>query len=172
MSWIITCVSIAFFMYIIYNGIALKLFGIPESLSMTYYLFQKRKNWTRIFFPIMMIGMAFLLLPAWLEISMASPFQFLSFLAAAGIIFTGATPAFLNSSMENTIHTTGAIFAAIFALLWIIVVSKLWWTIFLWLITLGLIMWITKTIKSSCVYWLETIAFMSTFTSIIAYYFT
>lgn len=172
MSWIITCVTIAFFMYLIYNGIALKLFGIPQSLSMTYYLFQKRKNWTRIFFPIMMIGMAFLLLPAWLEISMASPFQFLSFLAAAGIIFTGATPAFLNSSMENTIHTTGAIFAAIFALLWIIVVSKLWWTIFLWLITLGLIMWITKTIKSSCVYWLETIAFMSTFTSIIAYYFT
>lgn len=172
MSWIITCVTIAFFMYLIYNGIALKLFGIPQSLSMTYYLFQKRKNWTRIFFPIMMIGMAFLLLPAWLEISMASPFQFLSFLAAAGIIFTGATPAFLNSSMENTIHTTGAIFAAIFALLWIIVVSKLWWTIFLWLITLGLIMWITKTIKSSWVYWLETIAFMSTFTSIIAYYFT
>lgn len=172
MSWIITCVIIAFFIYLIYNGIALKLFGVPQSLSMTYYLFQNKKYWTRIFFPIMMIGMAFLLLPAWLEISVGSPFQFLSFLAAAGIMFTGAAPAFLSSSMEKTVHTTGAICAAVFALLWVILVSKLWWTIPLWLVTLGLTMWVTKTIKSSYIYWLETIAFMSTFTSIIAYYFT
>lgn len=172
MSWIITCLIIAFFIYLLYNGIVLKLFGIPQSLSMTYYLFQERKHWTRIFFPITMIGMAFLLLPAWLEISIGSPFQFLAFLTASGIMFTGAAPAFLRSSMEKTVHTTGAICSIIFAWLWIILVSKLWWTIPLWLVTLGLTMWVTKTIKSSYIYWLETIASMSTFTSIIAYYFT
>jgi hypothetical protein len=171
MNFIIICVVVAFFMYLIYNGIALKLFGVPQSLSMTYYLFQNRKSWTRIFFPIMMIGMAFLLLPAWLEISVGSPFQFLSFLAAAGIMFTGAAPAFMLNSMQNVIHTTGAICAAIFALLWVILVSKLWWIILIWLAILVLTMLVTKTIKSSYIYWLETVAFMSTFTSIITYYF-
>lgn len=170
MSWIITCVLIAFTIYLIYNGIALKLFGVPKSLSMTFYLLQEKKKWTRIFFPIMMVGMAFLLLPAWLEISVGSPFQFLAFLAAAGIMFVGAAPAFKSSDLENTVHMTSAIAAAIFAILWVILVSKLWWTILLWIATLGLAMWLTKTTKSSYIYWLETVAFMSTFTSIIAYY--
>ena len=171
MSWIIICVFIAFFIYLIYNGITLKLFGVPKSLSMTFYLLQDKKNWTRIFFPIMMVGMAFLLLPAWLEISVGSPFQFLAFLTVTGIIFVGAVPTFKSSDLENTVHMTSAIVAAIFAILWVILVSKLWWTIVLWIATLGLTMWLTKTIKSSYIYWLETIAFMSTFTSIIAYYF-
>lgn len=171
MSLSIICVIAAFSIYLIYNGIALKLFGVPQSLSMTYYLFQERKNWTKVFFPIMMIGIAFLLLPAWLEISVGSYFQFLSFLAAAGIMFTGAAPAFLRSSTEQTIHTVGAICAAVFALLWVIIVSKLLWVILIWLVTLVLIMLVTKTIKSSYIYWLETIAFMSTFTSIVACYF-
>ena len=171
MSWIIICVFIAFFIYLIYNGITLKLFGVPKSLSMTFYLLQDKKNWTRIFFPIMMVGMAFLLLPAWLEISVGSLFQFLAFLTVTGIIFVGAVPTFKSSDLENTVHMTSAIVAAIFAILWVILVSKLWWTIVLWIATLGLTMWLTKTIKSSYIYWLETIAFMSTFTSIIAYYF-
>ena len=171
MSWIIICVFIAFFIYLIYNGVTLKLFGVPKSLSMTFYLLQEKKNWTRIFFPIMMVGMAFLLLPAWLEISVGSLFQFLAFLTVTGIIFVGAVPTFKSSDLENTVHMTSAIVAAIFAILWVILVSKLWWTIVLWIATLGLTMWLTKTIKSSYIYWLETIAFMSTFTSIIAYYF-
>lgn len=171
MSWIITCVLIAFTIYLIYNGVVLKLFGVPKSLSMTFYLLQEKKNWTRIFFPIMMVSMAFLLLPAWLEISIGSSFQFLAFLTVTGIIFVGAVPTFKSSDLENTVHMTSAIVAAIFAILWVILVSKLWWTIILWIGTLGLTMWLTKTIKSSYIYWLETIAFMSTFTSIIAYYF-
>ena len=170
MSWILTCVIVAFLLYLVYNGIALGLFGVPQSLSMTFYLFQEKKKWTRIFFPIMMISIAFLLLPAWLEISVLSSLQFLSFLAAAGIMFVGAAPAFKSSGLENIVHMTSAIVAAIFALLWVILVSKLWWVILVWSAIIGLIMLVTKTVKSSYIYWLETIAFMSTFTSILVYY--
>jgi hypothetical protein len=170
MSWILTCVIIAFLLYLVYNGVALGLFGVPNSLSMTFYLFQEKKKWTRIFFPIMMISMAFLLLPAWLEISALGSLQFLAFLAAAGIMFVGAAPAFKSSDLENTVHMTSAIVAAIFAILWVVLVSKLWWVILVWLAVLGLIMLVTKTVKSSYIYWLETIAFMSTFTSILVYY--
>lgn len=170
MSWILTLVIAAFLIYLIYNGVALGLFGIPKSLSMTFYLFQEKKKWTRIFFPIMMILVAFLLLPAWLEISALSSLQFLAFLAASGIIFTGAAPAFKSSDMENTVHVVGAGCAALFATLWVILVSKLWWVILIWLAILGLIMLVTKTTKSSYIYWLETVAFLSTFTSILIHY--
>lgn len=170
MSWIIYLVLAAFAMYLCYNLSALSLFGAPYSLSKTYYLFQERKSWQRFIFPVMMIGMGLLLLPAWLEISALSPFMFTAFLAAGGIIFTGAAPAFNNSQMENRVHTVSAIFAATFALLWIILVAKLWWFIIVWAVLISLVALLTNTWKTSYIYWLETIAFLSTFTSIIAFF--
>ena len=171
MSWIIYCVLIALTIYLIYNGAALKLFGIPSSLSMTYYLFKEKKSWMRVLFPAMMTLIVFLLLPAWLEISVLSPWQFTAFFAISGILFTGAAPEFINNPLEKVVHTSSTIIASIFAIAWILLVSKLWWIILIWLEVVLLIMLITKTTKSSYIYWLETIAFLSTFTSIITYYF-
>ena len=170
MSWIIYLVLAAFALYLCYNFSALSLFGAPFSLSKTFYLFQERKSWQKVLFPIMMIGMGLLLLPAWLEISAASPFMFMAFLAAGGIIFTGAAPAFNSSDLENKVHTGSAIFAAVFALFWIIFVAKLWWFILIWAILISLVAILTNTWKTSYIYWLETIAFLSTFTAIIAFF--
>ena len=41
---IIDCLSKAIFLFVIYNIIALILFGVPKSLSMTYYLYKERQN--------------------------------------------------------------------------------------------------------------------------------
>jgi hypothetical protein len=167
MSTVLICVSIAFIIYLIYNGAALRIFGIPESLSDTFYLYNEKKKHLGILFPIMMVSMAGLLLPAWLEISALSSLQFTAFLAAAGIIFTGSAPAFKSNDLEKRVHIGSALTAAVFALLWVIFVSKLWFTIIIWFAVILLIAFITKTIKSSYIYWLETVAFMSTFTSIL-----
>lgn len=160
----------AIIIYVVYNFFALGVSGIPKSLSMTFYLLQEKKKWLRIWFPIMMVSMAFLLMPAWLEISVGSPFQFLAFLAPAGIMFTGAAPAFKSSELENTVHMTSAIFAAITALLWVGLVANLWLVIAIWFVIIAILAIVTKTIKSSYIYWLETVAFLSTFTAILAYY--
>ena len=167
MSTVLICVSIAFTIYLIYNGVALRLFGVPESLSNTFYLYNDKKKYLGILLPIMMVSMAGLLLPAWLEISALSSLQFTAFLAAAGIIFTGSAPAFKGNDLEKRVHTVSALTAAVFALLWVIFVSKLWFTILIWFVVILLIAFVTKTIKSSYIYWLETVAFMSTFTSIL-----
>ena len=171
MDWKILFVLIAFMIYLAYNAAALSIFGAPFSLSKTFYLFQERKKWQRILFPIMMITMASSLLPAWLEVSEGHNLQFIAFFAAGGIMFTGAAPAFDSSDLENKVHTYSAIFAAIFALLWIVFVAHLWYFIIVWFIVIALIALLSNTIKTSFVYWLETVAFMSTFTSIIVYYF-
>ena len=160
----------AFVIYFVYNAVALSLFGVPKSLSMTFYLFKEKKNWTCIFFPIMMLTMAGALLPAWLEISEGSDLQFMAFLAAAGIIFTGSAPAFKSSSLENSVHMTSAVVAAIFALLWVALVANLWYVILVWLIAITVIAFLTKSVKSSYIYWLETVAFLSTFTAVFAYF--
>ena len=170
MSWIIYLVLAAFALYLSYNFAALSLFGTPKSLSQTFYEFKGRKSWQRFLFPIMMVGMGFLLLPAWLEISAGSSFMFTAFFAAAGIIFTGTAPAFNSSEMENRVHMGSAIFAAVFALLWIILVAQLWWFIIVWAVMIALVALLTNTWKSGLIYWLETVAFMSTFTAIIAHF--
>ena len=149
----------------------LSLFGIPKSLSQTFYEFKHRKSWQRVLFPVMMISMGFLLIPAWLEISEGSDFMFTAFLAVVGIILTGSAPAFNNSDLEDKVHTGSAIFAAVSAILWIILVAKLWWFIIIWAVIISLVALLTETWKTSIIYWLETIAIMSTFTSIIYYFF-
>lgn len=171
MDWKIIFVISAFIIYAIYNAIALSLFGVPKSLSMTYYLFMEKKKWLSVWFPVMMLSMVVLLIPSWLEISDGSYLQFMAFLAAGGIMFTGSAPAFKSSDLENKVHTGSAAFAAIFALLWVIFVSQFWQFIVVWFIFCAFASVWTNTYKKSYIYWLETVAFLSTFSSIIAYYY-
>ena len=170
MNWILILILVALAIYTFYNVFALGMFGVPKSLSTTFYLFEERKSWLRILFPIMMISVAFLLMPAWLELSINSSFQFLAFLAPSAIIFTGAAPAFKRNELENVVHTTSAIMAAITALLWVVLVAHLWQVILLWTGVIIMVMFISRTVKTSYIYWLETIAFLSTFTSLMGYY--
>lgn len=169
MTWILICTFIAFMIFLMYNITTLIKFNTPQSLSMTFYYWKEETKWKRFLFPAMMISMAGLLLPAWLTLSAASPFQFTAFLAAAGIMFTGSAPAFKSSDLENSVHMTSAITAAIFALLWIILVTKFWWIIVIWFIASMLMAVLTNSIKSSYIYWLEFVAFMSTFTAILMF---
>ena len=169
MSWSLICVFIAFIIYLVYNGIAIKLFGIPKSLSDTYYLYKDKKDWMRIFFPLMMFSMVGLLMPAWLEISAGSMLQFLAFLAAASIAFVGAAPTFKNGGMDYKVHSISAYCAAVFSILWVVLVSKLWIMPIIWFVFITLLAILTKSTKTSTIYWLETVAFMSTFISIMVY---
>ena len=170
MTWALISVLMAFAIYLIYNGITIKLFGIPNSLSNTFYLYKQKEEWMRIFFPTMMVLLVVFLMPAWLEISAASALQFLVFFAASGLLFVGSAPAFMSSDLENKVHTYSAIGAVVFALLWVIFASKAWFMIPIWFAVIALIAWLTKTWKSALIYWLENVTFMSTFTSILIYF--
>ena len=167
---IIDCLSKAIFLFVIYNIIVLILFGIPKSLSMTYYLFKERKTTLKVLFPAMITMLCILLIPCWLEISEGSNFQFLSFLAPAALMFVGFTPAFKDADMYNTIHNIAAYTCAVFALLWIILVTPYWYVILIVLGVMAAISIVTKTWKTCYTYWLEMVAFVSLFISIILYY--
>lgn len=154
--------------YAAYNAIAIKLFGIPKSLSITFYHYQDRYN-KGFLFPMMMFFVVTLMMPAWIQMSEGSTYQFLAFLAPAAIMFVGTAPAFLSSNVENKVHMVSAILAALCSILWIVLVTKYWWIILIWLVIVGVLAYLSKSYKTAYIYWLENIAFLSTFTSCIIY---
>lgn len=166
----IDCISKAILLFAIYNAVAILLFGVPKSLSMTYYLFKDRQDVLKVLFPTMITLLVMCLMPCWIEISEGSNFQFLSFLSAASLMFVGAAPAFKSSSLENAVHQVAAYLCASFAILWICLVTPYWYIVLIVLAIVAALAIVTKTVKSSYIYWLEMVAFGSTFISIVTYY--
>ena len=163
-----TMTIIAAVIYLLYNAISIGLFGIPESLSNTYYLYKDKWN-VGYLFPIMMYSVVALMMPSWITLSEGSNFQFLAFLAPASIAFVATAPAFKGSRLEGKVHTIAAILAAVCSLAWVCVVTPYWWSILCFTGIVALAVTLTKTLKTAYVYWLETIAFASTFYSAIIY---
>lgn len=167
MGFTTICVTVAVAIFTLYNFAVLGLFNVPESLSNSYYLFKERKEWQKCLFPIMMVSLVVLLLPAWLTLSEGSTFQFMTFLTCAGILFTGAAPAFKSGGVESRVHKTSAIVAAIFAILWIVLVTEFEFVIGMYLVGVTAMALLTRTLKTCYVYHLELVAFLSTCTVLL-----
>ena len=161
-------IIIAAIIYAAYNAISLANFGVPQSLSMTYYLWKEKAN-IGLIFPCMMYLVVAFMMPAWITMSEASDFQFLAFLAPASIMFVGTAPAFLGSDLENKVHSISAVIAAVCSLAWVILVTPYWYVILIWFGYISLVSIFTSSYKTAYIYWLETIAFGATFTSAIIY---
>lgn len=161
-------IIVATAIYVAYNAICLVLFGIPESLSNTYYLYKEKRNkgWL---FPLMMYAVVALMMPAWITMSEGSDFQFLAFLAPAAIAFVGTAPAFKSDDLENKVHSISAVIAAACSLAWVALVTPYWVTIPAWLVFVAAVASSTRSVKTALVYWLEQVAFGATFTSAILY---
>ena len=161
-------IIVATCIYVAYNAISLALFGVPESLSNTYYLWKERNGRGYVFCLMMYIVVA-LMMPAWISLSEGSNFQFLAFLAPASIAFVGAAPRFKDTELENKVHSISAVIAAACSLAWVALVTPYWWMILVWFGFIALAAILTSSYKTCLVYWLEQVAFGATFTSAILY---
>lgn len=162
--------SIAISIFILYVVISLCVFQkIPTSLSNTYYMYKEKKEWLKYLFPVMMFSVAGSLMLTWLKATEGSYLQFLSFLTCAAIMFVGAAPNFKATKLESTVHSVSAIIAAICAMLWCLFVVGSYGVILNYLVIFLIIALCTKTLKSAYIFWLEMVAFMSMFLSLIIY---
>lgn len=161
-------IIVATAIYVAYNAFSLAIFGVPESLSNTYYLYKEKwnKGWL---FCLMMYLVVALMMPAWITLSEGSNFQFLAFLAPASIMFVGTAPRFKDSQLESRVHTISAVIAAACSLLWVALVTPHWWIMMPWCSFVGGASVLTSSYKTCLVYWLEQVAFGSTFTAAIMY---
>lgn len=160
--------------FLSYNIAALKFFGIPKSLSETFYLWDRKIKKLGYCFTGMMFTMAMSLLPAWLDLgevisAWSTHLQPLAFFTCAAIVFVGAAPAFRSCVLESKVHTIAAMIAAVCAITWCL--AACWQIMYVPLLTAGVVAvigWLTKSWKKASVYWLEMMAFAATFMTVIA----
>ena len=143
-------------------------FGIPTTLSESYYFIYKK-----YLFTLVMWLSGFLLLPPIMEMTGGNT-QIIPFLSIIGIMIVGAAPRY--KEQERTLHIMGATMAGFFSQLWIILYAYPW-TLLTWFI---LIIWaIGILIESKLVerseeldkrkwfFWAEMLAFINLYLNII-----
>lgn len=141
-------------------GIIFK-FGVPDSLSESYYILEKAypNKSTKWLFTLLCYTVMFTVLIPWLNISNPN-LQFLSFLSASGLGFVGTAPLF--KSHQHTIHVAGAALCGLFSQAWL-VASGYW---YLPLIALGTMAIPYSIQKKNKVFYAEMAAFLSTYLGI------
>ena len=146
--------------FALYIALSIHWFGIPESISDTYYRLESRKEGSGWVFTIWTWVILFTLIPVWMDVSTENT-QFLVFLSCAGLGFVGAAPQFKVAN-HSKVHFAGAGICALSAVLWA-VFSGLW---FIPLITLPASLCFVYRWKKQWLFWLEMAAFTSTYLSV------
>lgn len=157
---------ISFLILLTYVVSIIAMFGVPSSLSDSFYLLQNKypnKNW-KWFFTLLCFAISFTILIPWIDISNES-LQLLPFLSAAGLTFVGVAPHF--KSYEKKMHEAGAWLCAACSQLWCIL-SGMWYTP---LIGIGAMAIPALIQKKNYTFYLEMAAFLSTYLGIFIKYF-
>ena len=146
-----TLAIISAILFAIYLILMAEFYGVQPSVSDNYYV--SKHPWT---FTLAMWTVAFMMLPPMLSAT-TEMYQFTAFLSCAGIAFVGAAAAY-KQSMTNTVHTIGAVIAALFAIIWA-------YTICPPLPTIAILaaVYILLSKASNKIYWIEIIAFIVTY---------
>ena len=144
-----------------YMAIIAGTFGIPPSLSDSFYLLDERKKGLGYVFTGLCWTEAIMVAICMLELSDGMWFQFMAFLACAGLGFVGAAPLFREKS-ESRVHFTGAAMCAIFSQVWIILMG-MW---YLPVIFLAIALLAVRA-NGNKIFWLEMAAFASAYAAIL-----
>lgn len=152
--------AIIFLAYTVTTSI---LFGIPASLSDTYYHLADRSRLAGQAFTFALFAAVILMLPAWLEHT-GENLQFIAFLSAAGLAFVAAAAAFKERE-TNPVHVIGAIICALCSQLWVVLATPYWRvSVICFFMALSLSLFRPK----SKVFWVEMACFVSTYTALFA----
>ena len=143
-------------------------FGIPTTLSESYYFIYKK-----YLFTLVMWLSGFLILPPIMEMTGGNT-QIIPFLSIIGIMIVGAAPRY--KEQERTLHIMGATMAGFFSQLWIILYAYpwtllTWFILIIWaigiLIESKLVEWSEELDKRKWFFWAEMLAFVNLYLNII-----
>lgn len=164
-------ILISFCIFSAYNLFICTKYKIPTSLSASYYELPIKWRWV---FTVFMWIIAIVLLISWINIAKSFPdwrqhLSVLAFLTCGLICFVGTAPNFRAFEMENKVHTISATTAAVTALIWCFSCVYMYVAFITGFVLFGVLLigLLSKTLKSCKVYWLEMIAFMITYGSLL-----
>lgn len=154
---IIFIAAIAFEGYLFY---ILREYGVPHSLSETYYFLQKKKG---AIFQALMVGIGILMIGPFIEATPESV-QFLAFLPCASLLFIGIAPRFADS-YEGKIHYIATGIASLTTLCWFIFADPDIWCVLVAALLIAAIAIIAEPKK--WMFWIECAFFISVFVGVI-----
>ena len=106
-------------------------FGIPESISDTYYLLKNEHNGREWLFTIAMLLTAFPLMPAFIECSTIDYTQLLAWLPCAALSFVGCAPEFKHG-LDRIVHISATVICALSSQAWVAIYDT--WLLLIWII--------------------------------------
>lgn len=152
MMWISFSVIFSYLVFVLFK------FGIPRSISDTYYLLG-RYGWL---FQLALAATALTAVPMLIDRS-SEDTRFLAFLACSGLLFVSAAPLF-KLELEGKVHYTSAIICCLSLVLWQVFNTS--WVVPL--ICFGLVL-IPMLIDKKFTWWLEIATIVSTYASLIVF---
>lgn len=155
---------ISFCIFTTYLGAMIWLFGIPTSLSNTFYLLKGKKEGLGGLFTLMMFSVAFTMFPVLIEIT-PSNIQFISFFIPLGLGFVGAAPHF--KADDSLIHFSAAGWSTIFSLLWMLLVVPSFLGSIIFLSILGALLTLITSTRKCWLFWVEMVLMFSMFGAIL-----
>ena len=156
-----TIFVIGILLFLVYVIVSIAKFGVPSSLSETYYKWGGKPQ--GYVFTAAMWLTVFCIAPLWFSVSKDWA-TFSVFFAAGGLLLVGAAPIF--KEQDKGWHSVFAIICAVFATLWQFLHCQ-FWEVPLFAIVFFAIAYRTDTLKLCKTFWLELTAFCSTFLSIL-----
>lgn len=158
----ITLILISLAAFIAYTALVIKAYGIPVSVSDTFYLLPPKRRWL---FTAFCLTVGAPLLPAWIVLA-GENLQFLPFLSCAGLLFVGAAAQF-KAELVGNVHYVAAGICLVASLLWIILDTPLWWLAALIYATAGVMAWRERR---NWLFWVEIAAFVSVYAVVLIEY--
>lgn len=154
------CVSITVFL--LYIGCIVFIFGIPWSISSTYYLLEEKKKGLGWLFTIFCYAAGGFLLPDWMNVTQES-YQYICFLSVAGLLFVGAAAQF-KESLTSAVHYTAAVMCCLLSQIWCFIAGFWWLSLLSFLFFLSIA---CLSRKKNWMFWVEIAAIMATYNSIV-----
>lgn len=163
-----TLAVIGIVLFISYTLISVITFGVPKSLSESYYLWLNKNPKLEWPFRTVLALTAFLLIPAMLWLGEESVFQFTGFLTPACLAMVGAASDYANTkSVDRWWHPVSAYICTASAILWEIFIAERIDFLMLAFALFVVLSAITKTTFKSYIFWLEMTCFFSIFACLI-----
>ncbi len=155
---------IALALFILYVGTAIANFGIPKSISNTYYLYEEKAKGLGYLFTAFLWIEAFLIVSVMIDMGDGSPWQFVGFLCPAGLAFCGtAVLSEDKHTLEGHVHYFGAYLGAIAGVVWCCIFlgakNTLLELLCMSVFCFGICAIPTKTLRSSFTFWSELAVF-------------
>lgn len=154
----------------IYNIYVLSSFGIPENLSITYYMLEGKKRHFGILYPILIVIILIIIAYTWLHIHHKLDSQYtqignwLIYSTVIALAIVVAVTRYKITDICHKIHYTAAICSSVTSVGWMLSFAPQFWYVGVDLfILVGIASRITKTFRSCILYWLELVNIYSLF---------